>query len=112
MRLIVCNYCEEIILETHKFTIKDGTIYHWSCLKEVEDNEKFAREFFRTTPRRPVKVEPIDGEIRHTYVDGRVEIEPHSELTERRSGDIKKPVEQDILNRAPTIWDKIFRRKK
>ena len=50
---IVCNYCEDIILDTHSFTIYEGSIYHWLCLVKMKEE--------REKPREPSLPESIDG---------------------------------------------------
>lgn len=59
-RYSTCNHCGEMIMETHLWTIKDGSIYHWGCVIEMRNQAKKLHE----EPRRPIVVEPIDGEPR------------------------------------------------
>lgn len=51
---IVCNHCEDVILDVHSCTIYRGTLYHWLCLKKMrEDAHRRSEEL--TLP------ESIDG---------------------------------------------------
>ena len=75
MRYSICNECGELIMDTHLWTIRDGSIYHWKCISK--------RDSERQKNRRPLKIEPIDGEPRKFH------------LTEKKS-----------------LWKMLFSRKK
>lgn len=69
-RYAICNHCSEVIMDTHTWTIKNGSIYHWVCvLKKYEDEAKRASEPDEipepVTPANyypePVKSRRLDG---------------------------------------------------
>lgn len=57
---IVCNYCEDVILDVHNWTVYRGTIYHWACLLEM-----------REKPREPIPPKSIGGRDGIRRWDGR-----------------------------------------
>lgn len=57
----VCNYCGNFIAETHLWTIRNGNLYHWECVKEMKETvEKFINNVV-TTPESESK-EPEEPE--------------------------------------------------
>lgn len=41
---IVCNHCEDVILDVHSCTIYEGTIYHWLCLEQMREEGETKHE--------------------------------------------------------------------
>jgi hypothetical protein len=52
-------------METHLWTIKDGSIYHWNCLQEIE--KKKEEEWMNIEIPPPVESRRIDGAEREPH---------------------------------------------
>ena len=89
-RYSMCNHCDEVIMDTHLWTIYEGSIYHWECVETM-------RKAQAAEPRRPINVMPIGCEQRRSRI-----IYPEPVESRRLDG---------VQHKSRTFWDWLFRRK-